>query len=353
MIRPVTFAQPTMDYPFFKKPVSTNVPTPQKGWGAPSASSSPLLKEPHTSPPDTLDLTKSLTDPSVLTKDEGGDDGNDKTPASGKMDSSNIKDIHKSSKQQESSPTKKVWTKDPGAQKLKSCKASHTSWDEQGKCEGSRKGLEYKQMCYLTFAPVMELEQFIFEKCSFNQPPISHPSRALDKPSPSSKSTYSETTCWFQQSQNNTGHFWKKDMALVKALRQYHFTSNVLEGQTQWKFQKSWILHKVLDVIAINMESMKSCLDFCDSMPVDQEFRCQDPNLCHLKAMAIKEVAHLTMTLMLDEDHTHYSDAFGNIFKSGALCKKHFPEGSGGIKTRKGGAAWAIVCHFCPHACSK
>ena len=68
--------------------------------------------------------------------------------------------------------------------------------------------------------------------------------------------------------------------------------------------------------------------------------------------MAIKEVVHLTMILILDEDHTHYSDAFGNIFKSRALCKKCFPEGSGGIKTRKGRATWAIVCHFCPHACS-
>ena len=226
-------------------------------------------------------------------------------------------------------------------------------WDERGKCEGSRKGPEYKQMCYLTFALVTELEQFIFEKCSFNQPPISHPSPlwASDKPL-SSKSTYSETTCWLQQSQNNINHFWKKDMALVKALRQYHFTSNILEGQTQWNFQKSWILHKVLDVIAVNMMSTKRCLDFCDSMPMDQEFRHQDPNLHRLKAVAIKEVAHLTMILVLDEDHTHYSDAFRNIFESGALCKKHFPEGSGGIKMRKGRATWAIVCHFCPHACS-
>ena len=78
-------------------------------------------------------------------------------------------------------------------------------------------------MCYLMFALVMELEQFIFEKCSFDQPPVSCPSPlwALDKPSPSSKSTYSRTTCWLQQSQNNIDHFWKKDMALVKALRQY------------------------------------------------------------------------------------------------------------------------------------
>ena len=79
-------------------------------------------------------------------------------------------------------------------------------------------------------------------------------------------------------------------MALVKALRQYHFTSNVLEGQTQWKFQKSWILHKVLDVIALNMESTGRCLDFHDSMPVDQEFQHRDPNLQHLKAIVVKEV---------------------------------------------------------------
>ena len=68
--------------------------------------------------------------------------------------------------------------------------------------------------------------------------------------------------------------------------------------------------------------------------------------------MLVKEVTHLTMVLVLDEDHTHYSNTFGNIFESGALCKKQFPEGSGGIKTKKGGAAQAIVCHFCLHACS-
>ena len=101
---------------------------------------------------------------------------------------------------------------------------------------------------------------------------IRPPLRALDKPSPSSKTTYSKTTRWLQQSQKNIDYFWKKDMALVKALRQYHFASNVPEGQTQWRFQKSWILHKVLDVIALNMESTGRCLDFHDSMPVDQEF---------------------------------------------------------------------------------
>ena len=125
-------------------------------------------------------------------------------------------------------------------------------------------------------------------------------------------------------------------MALVKALRQYHFASNVLEGWTQWKFQKSWILHKVLDVIALNMESTGRCLDFCDSMPMDQEFWHQDPDLQRLKAIVVKEVEHLTIVLVLDEDHTHYSDAFRNVFESGALSKKRFPKGSEGIKMKKG-----------------
>ena len=213
--------------------------------------------------------------------------------------------------------------------------------DEWGRRDESKKGPDYKQMRYLTFAPMLELEMVIFEKCSFDQPPLSHPSplRASDKPSPSSKTTYSETTRWLQQSQKNVDHFWKKDMALVKALRQYHFASSVLEGQTQWRFQKSRILHKVLDVIALNMESTGRCLDFCDSMPVDQEFRHWDPNLRRLKAIVVKEVEHLTMVLVLDKDHMHYSDAFRNIFESGALSKKRFPEGSDGIKTKKGGPA--------------
>ena len=207
-------------------------------------------------------------------------------------------------------------------------------------------------MRYLTFAPVTELEHFIFEKCSFNQPPISHlsPLQGSDKPSLGSKSTYSEMTRWLQQSQSNIDHLWKKDTALVKALRQYHIASNILEGQTQWKFQKSQILHQVLDVIAVNMESMKRCLDFHDLTPVDQGFRCQDLNLCWLKAVAIKEVTHLTMILILDEDHMHYSDAFRNIFEGGALCKKCFPDRSSGIKMRKGGAAQAIVISAHMHA---
>ena len=98
VIWPVTFAPPTMDYSFFKKPVSTDVPASQRGWGAPSASSSPLLKEPHMSPPDTLDITKSLTDPLVLTEDDDCNDDDDGTLAPGKTDPLDIRDVREGSK---------------------------------------------------------------------------------------------------------------------------------------------------------------------------------------------------------------------------------------------------------------
>ena len=66
--------------------------------------------------------------------------------------------------------------------KSKSCKSSHALWDKWGNCKTSTKEPEYKKMCYLTFAPVMDLEQELFKKCSFNQPPMSYPSplRASD-----------------------------------------------------------------------------------------------------------------------------------------------------------------------------
>ena len=208
MIQPITFTPPATDYSFFKKPISTNVPAPQKGWGAPSASSSPLLKEPHTLPLDTPDITKPLTDLMVLIENDDDDDDNG-TFTPHKMDSSKIRDVCESSKWWGSPPAKKVRTESLVAQKSKSHKASHTLWDEWEKCEESRKGLEYKEMHYLTFALVMELEHLIFEKCSFDHPPISHlsPLQGSDKPSPGSKGTYSEKTCWLQQSQSNFDHF--------------------------------------------------------------------------------------------------------------------------------------------------
>ena len=85
---------------------------------------------------------------------------------------------------------------------------------------------------------------------------------------------------------------------------------------------------------------------------MDQTFRHHDPNLCHLKAAALKEVVHLTMIIILDEEHMHYSDAFGNIFKEDTLRKKWFPDGPDGITMSKGGAAHVIMYCFCPYACS-
>ena len=71
---------------------------PQKVWGTPSACSSPL-KESHSSPQDTLDLTKSSTDPSVLIEDVvGDDDDDDEVPAPDRVGSSNIKGVCESSK---------------------------------------------------------------------------------------------------------------------------------------------------------------------------------------------------------------------------------------------------------------
>ena len=87
-----------MDYSFFKKPVSTDVPAPQKGWGAPSASSSPLLKEPHMSPPDTQNITEPLTDLAVLTDNDDGNDDDDGMFTLGKTDPLDLRDVHEDSK---------------------------------------------------------------------------------------------------------------------------------------------------------------------------------------------------------------------------------------------------------------
>ena len=86
--------------------------------------------------------------------------------------------------------------------------------------------------------------------------------------------------------------------------------------------------------------------------PVDQTFRCHDLNLCHLMTVALAEVQHLMMIIVLDEDHTHYSDAFGNIFEEDTLHKKQFLDGPGGVSMSKGGAAHAIVHCFGPYTCS-
>ena len=102
---------PAMDYPFFKKPISTNVPAPQKGWRAPSASSSPLFNEPHMLSLDNPDITKPLADLAVLVEDDDDDDDETFTPH--KMDSLKLRDVHGSSKWWGSPPSKKAWTESP------------------------------------------------------------------------------------------------------------------------------------------------------------------------------------------------------------------------------------------------
>ena len=74
------------------------------------------------------------------------------------------------------------------------------------------KNWSIRRCCYLMFVPVTHLEWEIFEKCSFKQPPMSHPSPlwGSDKPSPGSKSTYSKMTHWLQQSQSSINHFWER-----------------------------------------------------------------------------------------------------------------------------------------------
>ena len=103
------FRQPVLDYPFFKKPASTPISMPQKGWGTPDAHSSPLLKESHTSPEDIPDPTKSPTEPLVVIEDVVGDndDDDDEAPAPDRLASSNMKGAHETSRQRESPPPRK------------------------------------------------------------------------------------------------------------------------------------------------------------------------------------------------------------------------------------------------------
>ena len=187
-----------MDYAFFKKPLPIEVSAPPKGWGTPGATSSPISKVPPKSSLDDLDTAESIVDLTVLIEDD-----DDVTFATHKTDSSKSKETHRSSKWQGSPPVKKASPEGPASQKTsksKSHKMSCTSWDEREECEESRKEPEYKEMCYLTFALVTGLEWSIFKKCSFDQPPMSHPSplQGSDKPSPGSKSTYSNSTRWLQ-----------------------------------------------------------------------------------------------------------------------------------------------------------
>ena len=102
---------PATYYTFFKKSLSIDVLAPQKGWGTPSTSSSPIFKVPPKSPLDDPDTTKSMADLEVLIEDD--DDNETFTPH--KTDLSMSRDTHGSSKWWVSLPAKKVWTESPAS----------------------------------------------------------------------------------------------------------------------------------------------------------------------------------------------------------------------------------------------
>ena len=156
MIQPITHMPPAMDYTFFKKPLPINVLTSPKGWETPGAISSPMSKVPPKLSLDDLDTTKSMVDLAILIEDD-----DDETFAPHKTDSSKSRETHGSSSGRGHPLLRKHATESPASWKtlkLKSCKTSCTSWDEWEECDESRKEPEYKEMCYLTFAPVTELE---------------------------------------------------------------------------------------------------------------------------------------------------------------------------------------------------
>ena len=103
----------------------------------------------------------------------------------------------------------------------------------------------------------------------------------------------------------------------------------------------------MLDVIALIMP-VEQCLDYCTDAPMDQSFRRKDPNLQKLKKAAQHKRDHLTMVIVLDEEHFNHRDAFGGVFKGDTLTKKKFTS----LKTSHGKEASAIVYAFCPFACS-
>ena len=177
IIWPVTHMLPAVDYTFFRKPLSIEVPAPPKGWESPGATSTPMSKAPPKSSLDDLDTPESMVDLMGL-----GEDHDDETFTPHNTDSSKSRETHRSSKWWGSPPAKKACIKSPASQKTsksKSCKSSRASWDEQEECEDSKKEPEYKKMHYLTFAPVTDLEWVIFKKCFFDQPPMSHLSPPL------------------------------------------------------------------------------------------------------------------------------------------------------------------------------
>ena len=94
IIWPVTHVLPAVNYTFFRKPLPIEVPTPQKGWESPGATSTPMSKA---TPKFSLDV--SLETPESMVDLMGfSEDHDDETFTPHKTDSLKLRETHRSSK---------------------------------------------------------------------------------------------------------------------------------------------------------------------------------------------------------------------------------------------------------------
>ena len=337
--RPVASTQP--GYPFFKQPASTPISTPQKGCQNSICRSSPLLKESSASPEDTPDLTRPSAAPSVIIEDVIDDD--DEASVPDKSSSSNVKSTHGSSKQWESPPVQRrhgLNTQKPASWGLARCPVPRGM--SGASVTSLRRGLITSRCDTSHLLPCVRagdghIREVLIRSTS---PLTSIPSASFGQAVPKLQDHLQ----------------WNHPLAATEPEeRRPLLEKGHGPGESFKAISLRFWCAGGPDPVEVPKVTDPSQGPWCDSsqhgehrevlgfpwldMPMDQEFRRWDTNLRCLKAVAVKEVEHLTMVLVLNEDHTHYSDAFGNIFESGALSKKRFPEGLDGIKTKKGGPA--------------
>ena len=76
-------------------------------------------------------------------------------------------------------------------------------------------------------------------------------------------------------------------------------------GKMQWEFDKTRILHKFLDCIAVNMPKGR-CLNYRSNPKLNQDFWQRNKNLRKLKVMVSKVGDYLMMVIVLDKAHMNY-----------------------------------------------
>ena len=89
---------------------------------------------------------------------------------------------------------------------------------------------------------------------------------------------------------------------------------------------------------------MEWCLDYCTNALKDQLLKRKDANLKKLKKAAKHICDHLTMVIILDDDHPDYQGTFGGIFEADTLTKRKFTL----IKTSHGKGHQPLCVHFAP-----